>query len=168
MAIALILAVFSATRGIALAHQVATTEVVLTLKGRTFEAIVSTDPESFHAKLAALQRPIADLVELRFDGRRVTPAIEEESASPDRAATVRLTGTIPPGATKVTWSTSLVLGSYPLSILDGGAEEPTVQWLQGSEVSAPIRVPARAVPFEPWWLAAGALPVLGLWLRRRA
>lgn len=148
----------------AAAHQVATTEVVLTLRGRSYEAVVSTDPESFHAKLAALQRPIADLVELRFDGRRVTPAIEERSASADRAATVRLSGTIPDGSVSVTWSTSLVFGSYPLSIVSGSSE-PAVQWLQGTQASAPVQVPANGLAFASAWLALGALPVLGLLFR---
>jgi HupE / UreJ protein len=63
------------------------------------------------------------------------------SRVPDRPGkvAVRLSGTLPSGASRLRWSTALVAGSYPLAVRDEGLETPATddafEWLTGSEES---------------------------------
>ncbi|MBI3265195.1 MAG: HupE/UreJ family protein [Acidobacteria bacterium] len=57
-------------------------------------------------------------------------------------ATVRLVGIVPSGARTFTWRSSLVYGSYPLVIKNGGEEQGLTQWLEGGRDSEPFPVVA--------------------------
>lgn len=123
----------------AFAHPPGTTTVDLTLHDGRFEADLTIDAEALRLKQTAPRRPVVDLIAIAFDGVSVRPAVEM-TASPDgQTAVVRLSGVTPPGATSVTWSSSLVYGAYVIAIRERRAE-PVVQWLQGPQTSAPYRL----------------------------
>jgi hydrogenase/urease accessory protein HupE len=83
---------------------------------------------------------------IAFDGRVVAPRAEWKS--PDAAAAelvLRLTGPIPGGAKAFTWSNSLKLGSYLLTVRSEG-EEPERAWMEGGDTSRPFPLKAEVVP----------------------
>ena len=130
----------------ALAHPASTTEIALTIRDAgLLEVAVTIDHEALRAKVSALQRPLADLVEVRCDGARVpltVIACEAQGCESD-SGVVRLAGVMPRGASAVTIGSSLVYGSYPVTIRRASTGDPVVQWLQGPETSTPYALHAR-------------------------
>jgi len=83
----------------------------------------------------------------RFDGRRVEPEAEWVNPSPQAAETVLgLSGPIPPGARQFTWSNSLSLGSYLLTLRNEGEESAEREWLEGSQRSRAFLLKKEIVP----------------------
>ncbi|HEY6147720.1 MAG TPA: HupE/UreJ family protein [Thermoanaerobaculia bacterium] len=84
---------------------------------------------------------------VEFDARAVLPAAEWADRDPAAAELVlRLTGSVPPGAHAFTWSNSLRLGSYLLTISTEGEAAPVREWMEGGETSKPFPLAARVVP----------------------
>jgi hydrogenase/urease accessory protein HupE len=89
-----------------------------------------------------------------FDGRPVIPRIEisrrpgESDASIAAAAeaTLVLSGRIPPGSRTFTWSNSVPLGTYMLTLESEGQENVERQWLENGTVSTPFTLAASIVP----------------------
>ena len=72
-----------------LAHPASTTGIALTIRDAGLLAVaVTIDPEALRAKVSALQRPLADLVEVRCDGAR-SRAVRRRSPSRRRSSTGR-------------------------------------------------------------------------------
>ena len=159
------------------AHPVATTTVAVAIErdGR-YVVTMTADADPLIAKLEALsadplrnERPsaederAADLdalqsmllthLTLTFDGRRVAPTVEPARVTQGGQATIRLTGVVPTDARMVTWSSSLVYGSYPLAVRSPDGRE-VVQWLAGQETSDPVLLAApnrvRAIGRGVW------------------
>ena len=83
---------------------------------------------------------------IAFDGRIVEPRAEWKSPDPAAAELIlRLTGAIPSGAKTFTWSNSLRLGTYLLTVRSEG-EEPERAWMEGGETSRPFPLRAEVVP----------------------
>lgn len=88
-------------------------------------------------------------IKLSFDGVEVHPAstysveppIDSASAA---AATIRLTGEIPPNARQLTWMFGWTFASYAITTRRSATENPATQWLEGGDTSAPIPVNASA------------------------
>ena len=82
-----------------------------------------------------------------FDGR---PAASRASwKNPDSAGAepvLSLTGVIPGGARAFSWSSSLKLGTYLLTVRTEGESEPARQWLEGGETSRPFVLAAAMSP----------------------
>src|SRR5204863_909945 len=57
-----------------------------------------------------------------------------------QAVPIRLRARLPVGARQVTWSWSLVYGSYPVVFQRSGDDRDVTEWLQGTETSAPFRL----------------------------
>lgn len=78
---------------------------------------------------------------VRSDGHQVPLALTgiEPVADETGKIAVRLSGQLPPGASRLAWSTTLVSGTYPLSIRRDGTAAPTAddafEWLTGTQVS---------------------------------
>jgi hypothetical protein len=92
----------------------------------------------------------ASAVDDRCDGARVpltviACAAQDCESSP---GLVRLAGAMPRGASTVTIGSSLVYGSYPVTIRRVGTADPVVQWLQGPETSMPYPLHAARDPHE--------------------
>lgn len=89
------------------------------------------------SRLDALTRSLLRHVTLEFDGQAAKPAVQPAHVNDAGQATISLTGVAPAGARAVTWSSSLVYGSYPLAVRAPGGRE-VVLWLQARERSEPI------------------------------
>jgi hypothetical protein len=141
------------------------------LSGRQPSGIVPLD--QLPARIGALQRVLLAQTRVLFDEQPVTPAfayvpgaIDASSIAPAATAptaTVRLTGIVPPGATRFRFNYGLVLGSYVLSVRsaaaggstpNGGAASVSAStgaaqvtlWIAGGQDSDPIDLTRGLVP----------------------
>jgi hydrogenase/urease accessory protein HupE len=157
------------------AHELGTTRVsVLFEEGRTYTIDIVTDATALVEKLDASrgQSPPADLrpdglqsalvssdetfrrrVKLAFDASEVRPAIAYTvtpgtGAAPSPVATIRLTGEIPPAAGHFTWSYAWTFASYAVTMRSAAAENPTAEWLEGGQTSAPFALTMPAPPAD--------------------
>jgi hydrogenase/urease accessory protein HupE len=147
------------------AHEIGTTRVsVLFDEGRTYDIEVVTDAAALVEKLKAtagrapsaapaadrLRSLLASLdddfrrrVTIAFDGSAVRPAIGYavspgvDAASP-AVARIRLTGAVPAGARRFTWSYAWTFATYALIVRTGPSANPATEWLEGGTSSAPI------------------------------
>jgi len=153
------------------AHELGTTHVsVLFRENSAYTVDVTTDAAALVEKLAAsggqlppvdvgpdrLQSDLAGFddtfrrrVKLAFDGSEVRPAITYAvspgtGAAPAPTATIRLTGSIPPGAAHFTWSYAWTFASYAVTMRSAAGENPTTEWLEGGQVSAPLPLTTAA------------------------
>ena len=103
-----------------------------------------------HAGNSPASRILAIVYEhsrLAFDGNAVV--LQPEWANPDenaRELDLRLTGEVPPGAKALTWSNSLPLGTYLLTVSTEGQKEPHRVWMEAGETSPSIALDARVLP----------------------
>jgi hypothetical protein len=118
------------------AHPTALTSVTVVAGDDAAEVAIATDADALQLKLGAMRRGLAECIDLRADGVR---APLQEVASEDRAP-FRLRAALPRGVKTVTFSTSLVYGSYPVVFRRAGGDRDATQWLQGTETSAPFAV----------------------------
>jgi hydrogenase/urease accessory protein HupE len=89
-----------------------------------------------------------------FDGRPVATRIKlartagESDASVAAAPQLRLilTGTIPPGARAFTWSNTVHLGTYMLTVESEDQEYAERQWLESGKESAPFALAESVIP----------------------
>jgi hydrogenase/urease accessory protein HupE len=157
---------------VAHAHEIGTSRVSVLLKeGRTYDVELVTDATALAEKLLAsdgrftpaparsaeLQSLLVrydemfrQRVKLAFDGGEmhpeisysVEPPIDATSAS---AATIHLTGQIPPAARHFTWTFGWTFASYAMTVRRSAAEDPATQWLEGGDSSAPFSLEAPAL-----------------------
>ena len=153
------------------AHELGTTRVSALLHdGKTYDVEIVTDAATLVEKLdtsrvepapadagpARLQSLLSRFdetfrrrVTLAFDGLEVHPAIAyavspgaDAVSSP--VATIRLTGEIPAGAGHFTWSYAWTFASYALTVRSAETDNPSTEWLEGGQTSAPLAVAAPA------------------------
>jgi len=154
-----------------LAHELGTTRVSILLhEGQTYHVEIVTDAAALVEKLEASsgQSPAVDAdlnrlraqllrfdeqfrrrVKLTFDGSDVRPSITYAvSAGTDAAAspvaTIGMTGQVPAGAVHLTWSYAWTFASYAVTVRSAAAGNPTTEWLEGGQPSAPIALAASA------------------------
>jgi len=104
-----------------------------------------TDPVGLQSRLAMFDEIFRRRVTVAFDGSDVQPAIDyvvspQADAAAPPMATIRLTGTIPPGARHFTWTYSWTFTTYALATSAGPSETPLTEWLEGGQTSAPFAV----------------------------
>ena len=106
------------------------------------------------ARLNALSPTLLAHVTIAFDGQVVRLEAQPADVTDTGQATIRLTSIAPAGARMLTWSSSLVYGSYPLAVRTPDGRE-IVQWLEARERSQPVAL-----------AGAGRAPVIwrGIWL----
>lgn len=153
------------------AHEIGTTRVsVLFQEGRTYDIEIVTDATALAEKLeASVGSPLpADVhapalqslinrfddrfrgrVKVAFDSAEVHPSISYSVAPPidatsAAAATIRLTGEIPAGARQFTWTFAWTFASYALTIRTAASANPSTQWLEGGDTSAPFALSSPA------------------------
>src|SRR5262249_53175031 len=88
-------------------------------------------------------------VKVAFDGVQVQPSISYSVTPPADAtsaflATIRLSGEIPPGARNFTWNFGWTFASYAMTIRTAVSQNPTTQWLEGGQTSAPFMLDSAA------------------------
>jgi hydrogenase/urease accessory protein HupE len=84
---------------------------------------------------------------IAFDAHPVVPLAEWRDPDPAAAELVlRLTGAIPGGAKTFTWSNSLRLGSYLLTLRTEGDESSERAWMEGGEEGKPFALEREVVP----------------------
>ena len=156
------------------AHEIGTSRVYVVLHaGQNYDVEIVTDATALAEKLggkdgaqaAQLQallvgadKQFRQRIQLAFDGvpmhpaitYNVAPAIDESSAA---AATIHLTGPIPPKAQNLTWKFGWTFASYALTVRGEASANPTTQWLEGTETSKPFSVTALAPEFNRWQTA---------------
>lgn len=138
MKIAIALVALLALAGSASAHPPGTTAVDVTLHADTVDVAVTIDPAALRLKESAFGRPLVQLIDLSFDGKRTVldPAPPRAGADP---AVVLLHGRIPNNARTARLTSSLVYGAYPVTFLEDG-HAPNIQWLSGFETASyPLR-----------------------------
>jgi hydrogenase/urease accessory protein HupE len=157
------------------AHEIGTSRVSVLLEGgRSYNVELVTDATALAEKLLAsdgrfspvptrasdLQSLLVrydgkfrDRVQLAFDGAAVDAAISYSveppiDATSAAAATIRLTGQIPPGARQFTWTFGWTFASYAMTIRRSPAEDPATQWLEGGDSSKPFALASPARPIS--------------------
>jgi hydrogenase/urease accessory protein HupE len=147
------------------AHEIGTSRVsVLFEDGRTYNIEIVTDATALAEKLqlpattntSALQTLLAASdekfrrrVKIAFDAAEVRSAITYSVEPPidafsATAATIRLTGQIPPGARDFTWTFGWTFASYALMVRNAPSDNPITQWLEGGDPSKPFALASRA------------------------
>jgi hydrogenase/urease accessory protein HupE len=151
------------------AHEIGTSRVsVLLHDGKTYDIELATDANALIEKLEVSSGLPADTradrlgvllpgfdekfrqrVKVTFDGAdvrpavtyRVEPAIDAASAP---AAIIRLTGAIPAGAKDFTWTFGWTFASYAMMVRSAASDNPSTQWLEGDQTSAPFSLSTPA------------------------
>jgi len=154
-----------AWRGTVRAHEPGTTRVsVLFHEGRTYDIEIVTDASALVEKLEALagrsfpadaspsrlqallpdrDETFRQRVTIAFDDAQVHPSIAYAVEPPvdawsASAATIRLTGAIPPGARHFSWTYAWTFTSYEMTVRNAATEKPASQSLEGGQTSAPF------------------------------
>jgi len=157
------------------AHEIGTTRVSIVLQaGQTYDVGIVTDAaalvekleassgrspvveavsDRLQSRLASFDEPFRQRVKLSFDATQVRPAIAY-AVSPSKdagglpTATIRLTGPIPPGASHVTWSYAWTFASYAVTVRSASVANPTTEWLEGGQRSAPFALALASPPVD--------------------
>jgi hydrogenase/urease accessory protein HupE len=138
------------------AHEIGTSRVRVALhEGRTYEIEIITAAASLAEKLGASADLREDGIDARFrkrvkvvfDGSEVAPAAAYSVTA--GTATIRLSGDVPQGATRFSWSYGWTFASYALTVKNDGAAI-TTQWLEGNQCSAPVPLKFPASPATRW------------------
>jgi len=142
------------------AHEIGTTRVTLRFPSpNRYDVEIITDRQSLLEKLEAIEghasastapdARFAELidvfrerVQIAFDGRAVRADVTATStaAADDLSTpvvTLRLTGTVPPHASELTWRYGWTFASYAFTV-ESAAGDASTQWLEGNQSSTPI------------------------------
>jgi len=130
--------------GLAHAHEIGTTRVSVAFhEARTYDVEIVTDATALAEKLDAspgsgFDDKFRQRVKVTFDGADVRPQISYSIEA--AAATIHLTGQIPPNAQHFAWTFGWTFATYALTA--GG----TTQWLEGGQTSASLALASLAPP----------------------
>jgi hydrogenase/urease accessory protein HupE len=154
------------------AHEMGATRVSAVFhRGGTYRMEITIDPQALDDRLTMLAErrrgsaPVEELrariearsalylqqVEIRFDGRRVTPSftyVPSAGSTPQApAAVIRLDGKIPQHARSFDFRYALPYAPYLLTLHDEASPGPPSHvWVEGDAVSQPFSLQKRAVP----------------------
>ncbi len=151
------------------AHEIGTTRVTAVFPGDgSYEVEVVTDGTALveklqgtsvpagtaatrlQATLAGFDSKLRQRIKLVFDESEVSPGMTYAvTPAPDAnsapAATIRLSGQIPPNARRFTWIYGWTFATYSFTVRSGGASaNPVIDWLEGSERSKPFELGSQA------------------------
>ena len=99
----------------------------------------STD--AINTRIAELREILTARIVVHLDGVPIRLQFIDVGTVADETGklAVRLSGQIPPGAARLSWTTTLVSGTYPLAVRRAGTDAPTsdeaFEWLTGPETS---------------------------------
>jgi len=111
------------------------------------------DPERLRTRLAGFDDVFRRRVRIAFEASDVRPAIsyavaQGGDAASGAVATIRLTGEIPSDAQHFTWTYAWTFASYAMTVRSDRSRQPTTEWLEGGEASAPFELTATAPPID--------------------
>src|SRR5712692_7401113 len=121
----------------AFAHPTATTAVTVLVDEGAVDVTIASDTEALRLKLDAMQRTLTECIDLRVDGVRAALTQDGTTSLEDGRVAFHLRGSVPPAAKQLTWTSSLMYGSYPVVMRRARDSHETTEWLQGAETSAP-------------------------------
>ncbi len=155
--------------------------------GGTYQITIETDAEALLEKLeavadrdppgatvadlatrwAALEETFRERVAISFDGAasrptiafRVTPPQEDLTGA---AATILLSGAVPPADVRFEWRYGWTVASYALRVSGPDEASSVIEWLEGGEASRPYAFDARALPARGHLSVARQYLALGL------
>lgn len=157
------------------AHEIGTTRVsVIVQEDQTYSVEIVTDaaalvekleassgespsadsrPDGLQSLLARFDETFRQRVKLAFGTSQVRPAIAYAvSPGPDASsapiATIRMSGQIPAGAGRFTWSYAWTFASYAITVRSSAAQNPRTEWLEGGQTSAPFALTSPAPPVD--------------------
>ena len=99
--------------------------------------------EAIRARIIELREILTSRIHVLTDRTPIVLQIVDVADVPDESGkfAIHLTGRMPAGAATISWSTSLVAGTYPLAVRRAGTGVPTTddgfEWLTGEEPSRP-------------------------------
>jgi hydrogenase/urease accessory protein HupE len=161
--------------GVVRAHEIGTTRVSVVLeKGRAYDIEIVTDasaladkleasiggpapshldPAGYKTLLGSFEPTFRQRVKVAFDGVLVRPAIAYSVAPPvdatsATAATIHMTGEIPAGARNFSWTFGWTFASYALTIRNAVTDNPSTEWLEGGQSSAPFVLASPPKPMS--------------------
>jgi hydrogenase/urease accessory protein HupE len=174
------IALVAALCGVAQAHEIGTTRVSALLEqGKSYDIEIVTDASALVDKLAAsigqsapentkpagyqtflsgFEPTLLKRIKVAFDGIAVQPLVSYSIAPPvdatsATAATIHLTGLIPKGAQKFTWTLGWTFASYALELRTSRQDNPATEWLEGDQSSAPFVLASTVKPLDQWQTA---------------
>lgn len=117
-----------------------------------FGKINGLTPE-LEARIGGLVAASINGVRVAFDGKAVAPSVALVIPEGGAAAvadapelTLRFSGDVPGGSKTFTWSNSVRLGTYMLTIRTEGEEQAARQWVEGPAESEPFVLSSAIVP----------------------
>ena len=160
--------------GAARGHEIGTTQVRLAMqRDGTWSALITTGPQALanklevktrqprssdldeaalRARLEQLIDPLAEEIDVRFDGvaSPARLAIDTLQLPPDITlpsfVVLRATGAIPPQAHTVTWRYRLAYATYSLTFTASDQGSPLTLWLEGDAATEPLSVAVSVTP----------------------
>lgn len=125
-------------------------EKLETVAGRPRAAGTTRAVEPSETQLAALDAVFRERIRIAFDGVVARPAIRFAVARPADAlappmATIHVSGEVPRGAQRFTWTYAWTFASYALTLRSAGGAASTV-WLEGGQTSEPFSLAAPSAP----------------------
>jgi hypothetical protein len=117
-----------------------------------YNALRELPPDALRARFDEVAPRLLEGIDLRFDGRRVTPGVEVLDIPPvgdlgvERLTTIRFAGDIPPGSEAFTWRYAPEFGESALRLAKPGGEIVRADWLMAGQASAPFQLDPKLVP----------------------
>jgi hypothetical protein len=171
--IALVVALSSVAASPLAAHELGSQELRLTIRDSgDYVLEIAVDPENllqrlellsgeelsepasaagYRERIDAKKELFLSRVDLRFDGRRVTPEYSYSIESQDLtalSALITLRGTIPTGARQATLSYGLVFSNWLFTVRHERGKEASRQWVSGDQTSAPVPIASLVEPLS--------------------
>jgi len=135
------------------AHPAGTTTIVVAIdRGRATDLLVTSDADALRLKIGALcamrgarcqgenLAAIADYIDVRADGETPVALTFAGAREESKVAAVHLSAALPAGTRQITLASSFIYGSYALTVKRPGVKDDVVQWLNGTERSAPVAI----------------------------
>jgi hypothetical protein len=117
-----------------------------------YNALRELPPDELRARFDELAPQLLMGIDLRFDGRRVTPGVKAldipavGDLGVERLTTIRFSGDIPPGSAAFTWRYAPEFGESALRLAMPGGEIVRADWLMAGQASAPFQLDPKLVP----------------------
>jgi hydrogenase/urease accessory protein HupE len=132
------------------AHEIGTTRVSVLFSDRqAYNIEIVTDASTLAEKLGAPAASFAGFeekflkrVNIAFDEAEVRPAVAFSVEGSN--ALIRLTGDVPKGARRFTWTYSWTFASYALTLRNVSSDSPATEWLEGGQSSTPFELMSSA------------------------
>ena len=117
-----------------------------------YNALRELPPDALRARFDEIAPRLLEGIELRFDGRRVTPGVKAldipavGDVGVERLTMIRFAGDIPPGSVAFTWHYAPEYGESALRLAMPDGAIVRADWLMAGQASAPFQLDPKLVP----------------------